>query len=167
MTCRRKTGSHCRNLWPQDDWPWREWRRLCGEFSLGSLPQTLPYKTSSMDSPLKCSPPENFCRVSTRKQIYTAKKNSHCNDIHDREKEHACCFARFLKVVELTLTLPQLKVCFEAVIYLAYVLSKNVIDVTYCKLLSASLNISPPAYFPHQNHHQCFPQKIYKYKFKH
>lgn len=80
--------------------------------------------------------------------LYYSISNQNKNSFYT--KARACCFARFLKVEDPTLTLPQLKVCFDAVMYLAYVLSRNVIDVTYCKLLSVSLNISPPAYVLHQ-----------------
>lgn len=56
-----------------------------------------------------------------------------------------CLLARFLKVIGVTRRLPQLKVCLVADMYFEYVESKNVIAVTYCRLLDGSLYMSPPA----------------------
>lgn len=62
-----------------------------------------------------------------------------------------CFLARLIRVFGVTMMLPQLKVVFADFMYLAYVVSKLVIDVTYWRLLSGSLNIRPPATTEHDN----------------
>lgn len=42
-----------------------------------------------------------------------------------------CFFARIRRVVDVTTKFPQLKFCFAAAMYLAYIVIKEVIDVTY------------------------------------
>lgn len=60
-----------------------------------------------------------------------------------------CFLARYFKVLGIMTMFPQLNVCFFEAMYFEYVVSRKVMDVTYCRLLSGSLNIKPPVFETH------------------
>lgn len=65
----------------------------------------------------------------------------------------ACFFAMVRSRFGVTVVPPQLTTLWAEVKYLAYVRSRNEVEVTYCMLLSLILNKSPPV------HHQLTEQK--------